>query len=82
MIIKAFEFGARPNLFTSFNLFLYRLTSSSSDSIFLFNCKIKMISERKGERMGQSAKQSNGFKKLNYKQKYNIKSYISDFITK
>jgi len=64
----------------------YRLGNGELLSILdlakLFNCKIKMISERKGERMGQSAKKSNGFKKLNYKPKYNIKSYISDFINK
>ncbi len=48
----------------------------------LFNCKIKMIAERKGERIGQSAKKSNGFKKLNYKPKHNIKDYIKEFIDK
>jgi len=48
----------------------------------LFNCKIKMIAERKGERIGQSAKKSNGFKKLNYKPKHNIRNYIKEFIHK
>ena len=48
----------------------------------LFNSKIKMINERKGERIGQSAKKSNGFKKLNYKPKYNIKDYIKNLIKK
>ena len=47
-----------------------------------FKTKIKMIPERKGERMGQSAKFSNGFKKLNYKPKYNIKDYIQEYISK
>jgi hypothetical protein len=41
-----------------------------------------MIPERKGERIGQSAKIVNGFKKLNYKPKYNIKDYIKEFISK
>jgi len=46
----------------------------------LFNRKIKMIPKRKGERFGQSARNNNGFKKLNYKPKYNIRDYISNFI--
>ena len=46
----------------------------------LFKSKIKMIPERKGERIGQSAKKSNGFKKLKYKPKHNIRKYIKDFI--
>ena len=48
----------------------------------LFKTKIIMIPERKGERIGQSAKIVNGFKKLNYKPKYNIKDYIKEFISK
>jgi UDP-glucose 4-epimerase len=47
----------------------------------LFKSKIIMIPERKGERIGQSAKIVNGFKKLNYKPKYNIKD-IYKFVDK
>jgi len=48
----------------------------------LFKSKIKMVPERKGERIGQSAKIANGFKKLNYKPKHNIKNYVKEFISK
>jgi UDP-glucose 4-epimerase len=48
----------------------------------LFKSKIRMVPERKGERIGQSAKIANGFKKLNYKPKHNIKNYIKEFIIK
>jgi len=41
-----------------------------------------MVPERRGERIGQSAKIANGFKKLNYKPKHNIKNYIKEFIIK
>lgn len=46
----------------------------------LFKTKIKMIPKREGDRLGQSAKNDNGFKKLGYKPKYNIREYIGNFI--
>jgi UDP-glucose 4-epimerase len=64
----------------------YRLGNGKLISIIelakLFKSKIKFISERKGERMGVSAKIANGFKKLNYKPKNNIKNYIKKIINK
>lgn len=48
----------------------------------LFKSKIKMIPEREGERIGHSAKKLNGFKKLKYRPKHDIKKYIKNFINK
>ena len=49
----------------------------------MFNSKIKMISKRPGERWSSSSENlSKSIKDLNFKTKYTLDSYISDFVKK
>ncbi len=65
----------------------YQLASGKVYTILkvakMFNSKIKMIPKRPGERWSSSSENlSKSIKDLNFKTKYTLDSYISDFIKK